>query len=122
GVSLMELKLHQVAAFQFVDVVRRGNNKYVRQALEKLSIVADHLGDDTLLNYAISKVRIDEFPNNQKDIVYFRLGEIKLKNGQALEAASLFSRVGSGSRYYQAGLFKRGLAYLEANRPREAIR
>ncbi len=122
GVCLMELKMFQVAAFQFVDVVRRGDNKYVRQALEKLSIVADLLGDDTLLNYAISKVKVDEFPQNQKDIVYFRLGEIKLKNNEALEAAQLFTRVGNGSRYFQAALFKRGLAYMEGNRANEAIR
>lgn len=121
GVCLMELRLYQVAAFQFVDVVRRGDNKYVRQALEKLSIVADQLGDDTLLNYAISKVRIDEFPGNQKDIVYFRLGEIKLKNNEAGEAAQLFSKVPKGSRYYYAALFKRGEAYLQGNRMNDAI-
>lgn len=121
GLTLMELKLYQIAAFQFVDVVRRGDNKYVRQAIEKLSLVADILGDDTLLNYAISKVRIDEFPATQKDIVYYRLGEIKLKNNEPAEAASLFARVERGSRYYSQALFKRGLASLESNKPQDAI-
>lgn len=121
GVALMELKLNQVAAFQFVDVVRRGDSKYVRQALEKLSIVADQLGDDTLLNYAISKVRVDEFPANQKDIVYYRLGEIRQKNRNAAEAEQLFQRVTQSSRYYQAAQFRRGTALLEGNRPKEAI-
>lgn len=121
GVALMELKLNQVAAFQFVDVVRRGDSKYVRQALEKLSIVADQLGDDTLLNYAISKVRVDEFPENQKDIVYYRLGEIRQKNRNSAEAEQLFSRVPQGSRYYLAALYRRGTALLEANRPKDAI-
>ncbi|MBX3018620.1 MAG: tetratricopeptide repeat protein [Bdellovibrionaceae bacterium] len=121
GVSLMELKLYQIAAFQFVDVVRRGDSKYVRQALEKLSIVADQLGDDTLLNYAISKVRVDEFPPNQKDIVYYRLGEIRQKNRNPTEAEQLFGRVTQNSRYYQAAQYRRGTALLEGNRPKEAI-
>ena len=121
GVALMELKLYQVAAFQFVDVVRRGDSKYVRQSLEKLSQVADGLGDDTLLNYAITKIRVDEFPAAQKDTVYYRLGEIKLKARASAEAAESFSKVSSQSRYALPAAYKRGAALLEANRANEAI-
>lgn len=121
GVALQEMKLNQVAAFQYVDVVRRGDSKYVRQALEKLSIVADNLGDDTLLNYAISKIRIDEFPAAQKDTVYFRLGEIKLKSRASAEAADSFAKVSPQSRYALPAAYKRGTALLEANKANEAI-
>lgn len=121
GVALQEMKLNQVAAFQYVDVVRRGDSKYVRQALEKLSIVADNLGDDTLLNYAISKIRIDEFPAAQKDTVYFRLGEIKLKSRASAEAADSFAKVSPQSRYALPAAYKRGAALLEANKANEAI-
>jgi hypothetical protein len=121
GVALSEMKLYQTAAFQFVDVIRNGGSKYVRQSIDRLSIAADALGDDTLLNYAISKVRIDEFPQNQKDVVYYRLGEIKLRNGQYAEAGDLFSRVSSNSRYAANARFNRGLAKLESNQPQEAL-
>lgn len=121
GVALQEMKLNQVAAFQFVDVIRRGDSKYVRQALEKLSIVADNLGDDTLLNYAITKIRLDEFPSAQKDTVYFRLGEIKMKARASAEAAESFAKVSPQSRYALPAAYKRGAALLEANRPNEAI-
>lgn len=121
GVALSEMKMYQTAAFQFVDVIRTGGGKYVRQSIERLSLAADALGDDTLLNYAISKVRIDEFPQNQKDVVYYRLGEIKLRNGQFGEAAELFSRVNANSRYSANARFNRGLALLESNRPQEAL-
>ncbi len=121
GVSLMELKLNQIAAFQFVEVIRNGNNRWVKQAIEKLSVVADALGDDTLLNYAITRVRIDEFPVNQRDIVYFRLGEIKQKNGRHPEAVELFSKVSPQSRYFTQALFNRGLALLEMNKTNEAL-
>jgi tetratricopeptide (TPR) repeat protein len=121
GVALSELKLYQTAAFQFVDVIRNGGSRYVRQSIERLSIAADALGDDTLLNYAISKVKIDEFPENQKDVIYYRLGEIKLRNGQFGEAVNLFSRVSPSSRYAANAKFNRGLALLESNRPAEAL-
>ena len=98
GVCLLELNFNQIAAFQFVDVIRNGNNKYTKQAIEKLSIAADELGDDSLLTYAITKVQVEDFPDKYKDMIYYRLGEIKLKNGQFQEAALAFSKVGSGSR------------------------
>lgn len=121
GVALMEMKLFQISAFQFVDVIRNGNSRWVKQAIEKLSVVADALGDDTLLNYAVTKVRIDEFPADQRDIIYFRLGEIKMKNGRFAEAADLFGKVSSTSRYATPSLFNRGLAYLEQKKTNEAL-
>ncbi|MEZ0392951.1 MAG: tetratricopeptide repeat protein [Pseudobdellovibrionaceae bacterium] len=122
GVSLMESKFYQIAAFQFVDVIRNGNSKYTKQAIEKLSIVADELGDDSLLNYAITKVQLEDFPDKYKDMIYYRLGEIKLKNGQPMEAAQAFAKVGSTSRYYAQAKFNRGRAFLEAKQPNEALR
>ena len=62
GLTLLQMKLNQVSAFQFIGVVKDGRNKFVKQSLEKLSLAADALGDDTLLNYAISRVNVDEFP------------------------------------------------------------
>jgi tetratricopeptide (TPR) repeat protein len=114
GLMLMELRLNQVAAFQFVDVIRMNNPKYTKQAIEKLSIVADTLGDDTILNYAISRVDLNDFPANRKDMIYFRLGEIRMKAGEFSKAADLFSRVNPGSSYYYQALFNKGLAELEA--------
>lgn len=122
GVCLLELKFNQIAAFQFVDVIRNGNSKYTKQAIEKLSIAADELGDDSLLTYAITKVQVEDFPDKYRDMIFYRLGEIKLKNGQALEAAAAFAKVGSTSRYFAQAKFNRGRALLEANQPNEALK
>lgn len=121
GACLMEMKLYQVAAFQFVDVIRSGSNKYTKQAIEKLSFAADILGDETMLNYAISKVQVEDFPAQNKDMIFFRLGEIKLKNNKSSEAQELFAKVGPTSRYFAQAQFNRGLAFLEANKTREAL-
>ena len=80
GTMLIELKLYQTAAFQFVDVIRSNHPKYSKLAIEKLSVVADALGDDTILKYAISRVDLNDFPANLKDMIHYRLGEIKLRN------------------------------------------
>jgi len=122
GLMLMEMKMPQVAAFQFVEVLRMGDSKYSKQAIEKLSLAADILGDETILNYAVSKVNVDDFPNSEKDMLYFRMGEIALKTGQSAKAAQLFSKVPPGSPFYNRALFSRGIAYMEGKQLDSALK
>ncbi|MEN0057962.1 MAG: tetratricopeptide repeat protein [Bdellovibrio sp.] len=121
GTMLVELRLYQTAAFQFVDVIRLNHPKYTKLAIEKLSIVADTLGDDTILNYAVSRVNLNDFPANLRDMIHFRLGEIKLRSKEFSQAAELFNRVGPSSSYYYQALYSKGLAELEANQVSQAL-
>ncbi len=121
GVVLMEMKLNQVAAFQFVDVIRLNVPRLTKLAVEKLSIVADGLGDDTLLNYAVNRLDLRDVPSSNRDMIYFRIGEVKMKGKDFNSAENSFSRVTSGSSYYNQALFNRGLALLEQNKTNEAL-
>jgi tetratricopeptide (TPR) repeat protein len=121
GSSLLALGLPQIAAFQFAEVIKNGNSRYVRQAIEKMSFAADSLGDDTLLYYAVSKIAVDQVPKSGQDLIYFRLGEIKMRNGEFQSAISLFNGVPVNSRYGFQSQYNKGLAMLEMNRPQEAI-
>ncbi len=122
GLMLLEMKLYQVAAFQFVDVIRDGKSRFVKQSIEKLSIAADQLGDDTLLNYAISRMELGDFPNSLKDMLFFRMGEVKQKSQQNKEAADLYSRVTPTSRYGYRAAYNRGVALAEQGDTDNAIR
>ncbi len=121
GLCLMEMNLNQTAAFQFVDVIKSGDQKWTRQAIEKLLVVTDRLGDETLLNYAIQRIDVNQVPTQHRDMLYFRLGEIKHKAGLFQEAIQLYSKVGAQSRFYYSALYSRGLAQAEANQPDLAI-
>ncbi len=121
GIMLMEMKLYQVAAFQFVDVIRMDNPKYKKQAIEKLSVVADILGDDTLLHYAVSRVDVNDIPASNRDMINYRIGELRLKNRDYAKAASYFSKVQMGSSYYNQALYGKGLAELEQNKTGPAL-
>lgn len=121
GLSLIELNLNQVAAFQFVDVIKMGDPRFVSKALEKLLIVTDKLGDETLLNYAIQRIDINSFPKQNQELLYYRLGEIKQKAGLFSEAAQNYSKVGSKSRYYFNALYNMGLSQAEAGQVGMAI-
>lgn len=115
GLCLMEQNLNQVAAFQFVDVIRSGDQRWTRQAIEKLLVVTDRLGDETLLNFAIQRIDVSQVPTQNRDMLYYRLGEIKHKAGLFSEASALYSKVGPQSRYYYSALYSKGLAQAEGN-------
>jgi len=115
GMTLHQLKLNQVSAFQFIGVVKEGNNKYIKQSLEKLSLAADSLGDDTLLNYAISRVNVDEFPRAHRDMLHFRIGEFQMRNKDYANAARSFDRVSKGHNLYNNAKYQEALAYAESN-------
>lgn len=121
GLMLYQMKLNQVAAFQFISVVKDGNNKYLKQSLEKLSLAADSLGDDTLLNYAISRIQVDEFPRTHRDMLYFRIGEYQQRNGQFDQAAKSYARVSKLSPFFGQAKYLEGLAYAEMKSPNNAI-
>ena len=115
GLMLQQMKMDQSAAFQFISVVKEGQSKYLKQSLEKLALVADNLGDDTLLNYAISKVKVDEFPAVHRDMLFFRIGEYQLRNQQYEAAAKSFSQVRRASRHYPTARYNEALAFMERN-------
>ena len=118
GLMLMELKLHQVASFVFYDVIDEElkrpsrDGKYLRQALGKLSYLSNVLESDVLLKYAVSRIRIGEFPEESRDLFFYRYGELKLKEGNNAEAAKAF-RASTTTAMYPQALYKLGLAYAE---------
>jgi len=115
GLMLYEMGMYQVAAFQFVDVIRNADSRYMKQSLQKLSLAADALNDDTLLNYAISKVNIDEFPVASQDMLRFRFGEYYQRKNQWDKAADNFSRVPASSAFYPKAKYLEGLSYVKQN-------
>ncbi len=121
GVTLMEMNMNQVAAFQFVDVIKSADPRYTKQALEKLLIVTDRLGDETLLNYALQRIDVNNVPAQHRDMLYFRLAEIKQKSGLYSEAVQYYTKVTPQSRYYLNALYNMGLSQAEANQTELAL-
>lgn len=121
GLMLQQMKMNQSAAFQFISVIKEGQSKYLKQSLEKLAIVADDLGDDTLLNYAISKIKVDEFPAVHRDMLFFRIGEYQMRNEQYEAAAKSFGQVRRASRHYPIARYNEGLSYTEKGQLDRAV-
>jgi tetratricopeptide (TPR) repeat protein len=122
GLMLYQMRMYQLSAFQFISVIRDGNNAYVSQSLEKLSLAANELGDETLLNYAISRVKAESFPAVHRDMLFYRIGEYQLRNEQYKEAVRSFEMVPKESHLVDRTLYLKGLAYAEGNDPVSAAK
>jgi tetratricopeptide (TPR) repeat protein len=119
GLMLYEMKLFQAAAFVFYDVVRQESksnpqSRYLRQSLEKIALAADELDSDTLLRFAIKQVKEEDFPAANRDMLYFRAGEIKMAEKDFPAATRELAKVRQGSLFYFKARYKLGLALAEA--------
>lgn len=122
GLMLYEMGFYQSAGYQFVGVIREGNNKYVNKSLEKLSLAADILNDKTLLNYSIGKINLETFPKTQRDMLRYRVGEFQYANKQFDKAAHNFGKVPPGSNLFSKAKYMEGLAYVELGQLDDALR
>ena len=125
GRTLQELKLHQVAAFPYYEIIRsegktNPKNKYVRQALERLTVAGDALESDILLSYAVKQINEEDFPAANRDMLYFRRGEIRFRDGNFIEAAREYNRVRSNSSFYNRARYDLALALVEAGQLEKA--
>jgi len=122
GLMFFEMKMYQVAAFQFVDVVRNADQRYIKQSLRKLSLAADILNDDTLINYAIGKINVDDFPKENQDMLRYRIGEFESRKNKWDAAAESFAKVPETSPYYPKAKYLEGLAYTKKNDLNSALK
>lgn len=119
GLTLYEMKLYQTAAFVFYDVVEdeaKGSRdgKFFRLALEKLILAADALDSDVLLKHAVKRLKEDQIPANQRDMFYFRSGEVAMSEKKFQQAASDLGSVQPGSPFFAKAKYKQALAHAEA--------
>ena len=122
GLAFLELELNQVAAYQFVEVIRRGDSEFMTKSLEKLALVADQLGEPGLINYALGQYRNRRFPVSQSDMLFFRQGEIFMAEGDYRQAARRFARVRPESRYYLKAKYNQGLANAHLGKTGSALK
>lgn len=117
GLSLQELGLDQVAAFQYTNIVRSQDKRYTEKALEQISITADRVGDESLLRYAIGKVNLKSFPKNKQDLLNYRLGESFLDQKDFSRAVFHFRKIPGTSDWYDRANYLISLAFAQAGKP-----
>jgi hypothetical protein len=121
GKALLELKMPQVAAWQFVNIITMNDTKNYNKAVELLLVAADELGDKTILNYAISKIKVSDFPELHRDMLFFRLAEVRFEAKDYKGAIQSFEKVAEGTKYHEKALYNIAMSYAFMNDTENAI-
>lgn len=122
GISLASLGYKQIASFQFIQSASLQDSAYKKISVQRLSEMAADLGDDTLLNYVFNNLQLKDFPESEKEALYFRLGQARYQNEDYSKALELFSRVSPSSRYAQDSEYYSGLSYSKSGNDTKAIK
>lgn len=120
GVSLYKMNLKQVAAFPFVDLVRVGEGIEKKKALDYVVMIADELGEPSLLNYSLNHIRQEDLSDISKAIFLGRLGEASLSRGQIPEAQNYFEKALALRKNENSLLYSLAMTDLMAKNPEKA--
>ncbi len=121
GLSLYRLGFKQTAAFPFVDLVRSGEMLEKQKSLDHVVMIADELGEPSLLNYSLNQIRPEELSESAKAIFLGRLGEASLAKGEIEKATNYFLKGMEFRKSDNSLLYSLGLTELVAKNPEKAV-
>lgn len=121
GLSLMRLKLPHLASMPLMTVATQADGKMQKKALDNLVKISYMTNDDTLLNYSINKLTIEDLEETSRDIYYNRLAQYHHENGRLDEALVNVEAALKGNPDNEKALHLGGLIYLKKNQPEKAI-
>lgn len=121
GETLLKMKLNQVAAYQYLDVIKRGDGEYRNKARLKLFRLSHELNSDSFLEYLFagassSGPAISGISKPLLGTYYFRLGEFHIRKRQYVRAIDAFLQVEESSPQYLKALYSLGRSFAELKR------
>lgn len=122
GQALMRLGFDEVAAFQFVGIIKAQKSPLVDGSVELLTLAASNLGDDSKINYSVSRLKEGRYKSSRRDIFSFRKGELYMRKKKFKRAAKWFSRVRSSSSFFLKAKYNQALAYARGKDEARALR
>lgn len=120
GLSLNRLKLPHLASIPMMTVATQGGGKLQKKALDSLVKISYDTNDNTLLNYSINKLSIEDLEETSQEIYYNRLAEYYHESGKYNDALKYIDVVLKKNPDNEKALHLGGLVYLKKNQPDKA--
>lgn len=122
GISLAKLNLLQVASFPLVDVVRTGNGKYQKRALNQLAVIAKMIDEKALLQFSVSKLTPGDLTEISKSSFYMNLSEVAELNERNTEALKWALQAYEADKNNEEAIYQLGSLSLSKPDPQEALK
>lgn len=123
GLSLVKLKLFQVAAFPLTIVSRDGTSEKIKKsAFENLVTISDRLDDNTLLDYSLKNLKEGDLSGLSLELFYSRLASVQRGKGQIDDAIGSLNKTLKINPKNDEALYLLGLIYLKKNQNSEGLK
>lgn len=121
GLSLVNLKLNQVATVPLIVAAKQSSDPEVRRkSLNMIIKIADKVDDPKLLRFALENLDISKVSDVSKEVFYILLGEQYIAEGKITEGTAAFEKALSLDSRDLSAMYRMGVAYLKLNQPRRA--
>lgn len=121
GMALAKLDILQVGTFPLVDVVRSGQGKFRKSALNQLAIFANQLDEKALLKFTLEKLGPDDLTELSKSAFYLNMSEISHDEGQREKAFIWAQKSFEASPKNDEALYQMGYLSLEKEKYSDAL-
>ncbi len=121
GLSMMKLKLYQVATFPLIVAAKDAAPKMAQRAFENLVVISENLNDTGLLDYTLKKLDASDLSEIGQELYYNRMAQTLMheeKYGEAVIYLQQALKVRSDS---EEALYTLALVYLKQNKTAEAL-
>lgn len=121
GLSLYNLKLFQASSYPMIKVIRSNSRKFRQKSLEKLISISNKLGDQHMLDFAMSKMQVTDLEKLAVDVYYYKLASVNFDKNQ-LDQAIYYSKLSiEKNPNSEPALNLLALSYLKRNDTENAI-
>lgn len=121
GLSLYNLKLYQASSYPMIKVIRSNSNKFKQKSLEKLITISNKLGDQQMLDYAMSKMQVADLEKLAVDVFYFKLASVSYDKRSLDEGIDYLQKALASNPNSEPALNLLALSYLKKNDVTNAI-
>ena len=121
GLSLYNLKLYQASSYPMIKVIRSNSNKFKQKSLEKLIAISNKLGDQQMLDYAMSKMQVADLEKLAIDVFYFKLASVSYDKKSIEESIDYLKKALASNPNSEPALNLLALSYLKKNDVNNAI-
>lgn len=121
GLSLFNLKLYQASSYPIINAIRSDSKKFKQKSLEKLIAISNKLGDQQMLDLAMTKMLVSDLEKLAVDVYYYKLAFVSYEKNKLDQAIKHLKSSIEKNPKSEAALNLLALSYLKKNETDNAI-
>lgn len=121
ALALYNLKLYQASSFPLISVASKLETATGKKAFDRLVSISDKLNDQSVLNYSLSKLSVEDLSETGVELFYNRLAESQYNQDDIPAALESLKKSFAQNQNNEETLFLLGLYNLRAGDAKKGV-